>query len=73
MKWRQRDKYYLASDDGLFLINRSGGEVSPLVYMAVKLPSEIIHVERGIPKDDEAARRAAVNRCMAACEAAANE
>lgn len=89
MNWIKADDYVMFSDDNRFAINRAGmGETVAYTAVKLGKPwrmqpgetrpkgwdgSEAIHVERDVPKDDEAARRAAVKRCMAACEAAAGE
>lgn len=89
MNWVKVDEYVLFSGDNRFAINRAGmGETFAYTAVRLGKPwpmrpgelrprgwdgSEAIHVERGVPKDDEAARKAAVKRCMAACEAAAGE
>lgn len=69
MKWVQRDDYHLASEPAGFVINRAG--IERITYMAVKTGGvyggEILHVERDIDAADEPARRAAIERCKAAC------
>lgn len=87
MNWAKHDDYVLFSDDLRFAINRAGmGATVAYTAVKLGTPwrmrpgekiprgwdgSEAIHVELEVPKDDEAARKAAVKRCMAACEAAA--
>lgn len=71
MKWVKMNDYYARSEPPGFTIARFGmGETFAFEAFRDKVA---IHVERDIPKDDEDARRAAVKRCQAACEAAANE
>lgn len=88
MTWFKHNEYVLFSDDMRFAINRAGmGETFAYTAVKLGKPwsmrqgeriprgwdgSESIHVERDIPKDDETARREAVKRCMAACEAVAD-
>lgn len=89
MKWRRADDYYLESDPSGFVINRATvcgricytavklgvpwkvrhGETAPRGWDG----SIILHVERDLDPDDDAARLAALDRCKAACEAAARE
>lgn len=82
MKWIQRDDYHLASDPAGFVINRAGIERIAYMAVRLGKPwaarpgetaprgwdgSEILHVERDIDAADEPARRAAMERCKAAC------
>lgn len=86
MNWRQGGEYYQVSDPPGFIINRANtsgcicymavklgkpwavryGETEPKGWDG----SDILHVERNLEPWDEPGRRAALERCKAACEVA---
>lgn len=73
MKWKLGGPYFMASDDGRYLIARANTR-STATYSAFRsrgdtVAESLVHAERGIPADDDAARLAALDRCKAACEA----
>lgn len=84
MRWRTVNDYHAVSDDGRFIISRTNHGAAGSAYQAVRLGvawrngkgfdgSTSLHVELGVDASSESARRAAVGRCQAACEAVAHE